>query len=404
MTPRKQFLRRVVASIRYQRHALSLVVDWVVALYFIVPGLIIGGIAYARLWIEPPVWLGMIPTPVLWIGIGLVALSMSNRYFIASGDQLFVIYNRVWIRAFYRYGLIYSFVVRVAAVAGVTMLLLPAFAVTNNLTILQLVCICGYAIALSGAHSVLNERIQVRWKGWKMRGVLILTFASALAIFVSSVLLCHSNTFVLLMLVAISTGAYFALSAWRIGWTVRYAADAEAEYAKKTRFTSLIMREDPAFRTPSRRKRPILFRRSRRMFRKMRPANGVSEALIKAFFRSRSQMVTYAQLTFAALGGLLLAPLVSKIILTAFVVLLLALWMKRHAREALSDDFMAMFALTDSVKNEAVAKTTFWIVLPAYMALGIVLGYFIYGWVGILVMAVAAPILGKAVTGIVSSF
>jgi len=403
-TPKSEFLRRIVSNIRFQRSAISIVVDWVVALYFIVPGLLIGGYFYLGLWSNPPAWLGFVPVWLLAILLGTAAISGATRYFIQAGDQLFMIYNRTWIRAFTKYGLAYSFSVKLLVSLLFGLLLLPAWRLHAGFTIGGFVCLVWVAAAWGLVVQIAIEKWSSPVIGWRRKLRSAVTLMISIALYtVVAVLSETAPAASYIAAIAVTIGAAGVMRR-RLSWTATYMFDAEREYRMKMRLASAFMRDVQGFKAPSVRKRPFLFRRSQRLFRKFGPENGVAETLIKSFYRSGSQLKSYLQLTFAGSAGMLLAPLISKVILLGLVVLLLALWMRHYCKQAMNGDFMMMFGVDDGVKMRATAKAAFWNSLPASVLLGVVFGAAAFGWLGALAMLAIAPAVCKTVTGIVCSF
>lgn len=88
--PGALFWRRVTAHWKNQRDNLATVVDWIVMLYIIVPGLLLGGGLYRELWTSPlPGWAQFFPLQAV-VGILLFMFSGRVLLFLEEADVLFL--------------------------------------------------------------------------------------------------------------------------------------------------------------------------------------------------------------------------------------------------------------------------------------------------------------------------
>ncbi len=100
MTPRRWFFNRWKADLRFQFRVFSTVVDWTVALYVVIPGLILLVERYAAWWRGEAAWTAEVPSPLLWTAAFLFAWSGPFRLYLEPADQLFMWQRSDWMKTF----------------------------------------------------------------------------------------------------------------------------------------------------------------------------------------------------------------------------------------------------------------------------------------------------------------
>ncbi|TCZ77023.1 hypothetical protein E0485_11155 [Paenibacillus albiflavus] len=404
MNPSRLFRSRVAANFKYQLRTISMVIDWTVALYIVIPAIVVGAIFYSGFWTELPIWMSYIPYLLVAAVIYYVGVMGVFRYFIQAGDQLFVIYHRKWLDAQIRYGFVYSLVIKLLHNILIIGILAPLLVKQFQMSIFDMIGLSLFTTLYGFMLIMLKNRIMHRWVGWRQNIIRYLVTSVGLILYLA---IAHFNLqypFLAYGLVILLILSINGLLRSRLAQGGIYIMDIELEYKAKTRLLSLIMKDDEAFKVPSRRKRPLLFRHSQRLFRKQTPQHGVAEFMIKSFYRNSSQMTSYIQLTFFTLSGLFLAPVISKWILWLFAAFMLGMWTKMTNRHILTSDFMNLFRVDTGVQIKSVAIASMWMALPAFLLMSICLGFMLYGWIGIPIMLIVAPILCKFVSATLSSF
>lgn len=404
MTPLKLFIHRMFANVKFQLRAISIVVDWIVAIYIVVPALFIGGVIYTQMWSEMPSWIALIPVQLVMGIIYFAACTGAYRYFIQAGDQLFIICNQAWIQAQIRYGFMYSLFMKVIQTTIILALTAPLLVKQFQISVSSMISLLLFSAVYGLVVAFANERIAFKFDGIKQYMMQIILYGVGYYIYLNGAQLIVEYVLVGYVLTLLVILLLLLLSYLRLGWKGTYLFDIEREYKARTKLLSLIMKDEAAFKVPSRRKRPLLFPRSQRLFRKLTPSNGVAEFMIKGFFRSGSQMLSYVQLISTAIVGLWLAPAVSKWILWAFVAFVLVTWAKMKNRHTLTEDIMMLFRIEGSAQIQAVTIASFWMALPAVGLLSIWLGLLMYGWIGIPIMMIISPLVCKLVSSTLSSF
>lgn len=109
ITVSRLFFRRVIADWKYQYQVWKSAVDWIVALYIVIP--FSAGFMYYYLtwWRAVPGWLEYIPLNTLSAIIVVFAWSGTISIFVEGADQLFLLQRKVWISRIIKYSLVYAF-------------------------------------------------------------------------------------------------------------------------------------------------------------------------------------------------------------------------------------------------------------------------------------------------------
>lgn len=100
MTPRRWFFNRWKADLRFQCRVFSTAVDWTVALYLVVPGLILLAERYIAWWRGEAAWVAEVPSLLLWAAAFLFSWSGPFRLYLEPADQLFLLQRSDWMRTY----------------------------------------------------------------------------------------------------------------------------------------------------------------------------------------------------------------------------------------------------------------------------------------------------------------
>lgn len=98
ITPTQLFFRRAGSDWKYQYGVWKTAVDWTVALYIVIPAVLIGLNGYALLWKNQYGWMEGLSFSWLLIALYLFTWSGRIRTFMEEGDQLFLLQRKGWVR------------------------------------------------------------------------------------------------------------------------------------------------------------------------------------------------------------------------------------------------------------------------------------------------------------------
>src|SRR5690554_3586582 len=101
------FWQRLRSNWKFQYSILKMVMDWVVALYIIIPGLALFLHTYRGWWQEPPSLFYILPLESLWLIFMIICWSGILRVYVEEGDQLFLYQYTTWHRGLVVYSILY---------------------------------------------------------------------------------------------------------------------------------------------------------------------------------------------------------------------------------------------------------------------------------------------------------
>lgn len=398
------FRRRLRSEWRFQYRVWKMAVDWTVALYIVIPALLVAGYQYVSWWRDMPAWGSAVPAAgwltVLYAATGLGAL----RLFVEEADQLFLIRNSAWMGRLKKLGLGYSVTLRALLSIAAVALVAPFLVRAHGFDWPRLLLLAALAVA-TGAHKLLAERvIAVRLPRIAGRLAAGAAYAATGALFVAVSRPAASPVWTVALAVLFVASAV-ALAKVRLAMTGVFYRDVAYEADQRMKFAALLMGQ--VVPKPSRlmkRSKPLVFRRSRRLFRKRTPDRVLAETIVKSFFRSGTQLKMYAQFTFAVTLGLLLMPVAVKWVFWIGVSLLLAYWVKLYGKEVLASSFVKLFPWRDADRLDAIGKATPWIFVPGYVPAGLALGWTAYGWWAGLLLIPAGWAIGYAMGKLLNSW
>ncbi|NHN30834.1 ABC transporter permease [Paenibacillus agricola] len=388
------FIRRVQSDWGYQIQAMRLVVDWIIALYFVIPVMLIAGYHYYTWLMEPPDWFSWIPLSLVIVVFYIFAWLGTIRYFVEEGDQLFLRQNTRWFKHLMVQGWRYSLMLQGVTTLLLVLLLLPLLVNTYVMSQNQLICLFLVTYLLKVNMGMARQLLTIHLYGivlWLVRVTLFFGLY-----FLYEYQLVHFNEMPMISwaLIAILLVLLVCISIWRLRQKGAFFADIARESDSRMRIVSiLLIRVVRRKRIRPARKRPVLFGKSQRLFKGTGPGVGLSDFLVKSFFRSGSQWRLTLQFVVVMGAVLFFVPGILKIILLLVAACLLAYWRRRFCKEELAAPFLNLFHIQDKAKHQALQAVTPIMVLPALLLLSLFVGFSLAVWWGpILMLALAVPL------------
>ncbi|MEF3306630.1 ABC transporter permease [Paenibacillus sp. GYB003] len=381
------FARRLRSEWRFQYRVWKMAVDWTVALYIVIPAVAVAVYHYVSWWRDMPAWGAAVPVEA-WLGALYVLSGFGAlRLFVEEADQLFLIRNEAWMSRLLRLGTAYSLTVRALSAALAAGLAAPFLVRAHGCDGPQLAVAAALAMA-AGTHRLLADRIVAlrlpRLAGSLANGAAFVVLG---ALFVVAARPAAGPLWGI-ALTALLVGSTVVLARVRLRMTGTFYRDAAYEAEQRMKFAALLLAQVvPKPAKLRKRAKPLVFRRSQRLFRRRTPDRVLAETIVKSFFRSGTQMKMYAQLTTAFGFGLLLMPVAAKWLFWSGVSLLLAYWVRMYGKEVTASSFVKLFPWRDEDRRTAIGRATPWIFVPAYVTAGFALGWTAYGlWAGLLLI------------------
>jgi ABC-2 type transport system permease protein len=402
LTPAKLFLKRLAAHGAFQWNVFRLVVDWIIALYFIVPALVFAGFQYHSWWSASPVWIEHVPFIIVVLALYGVATMGTVRLFVEEADQLFLLQYPRWMQLLKQLGMAYSFLfhmlISTAAIALLAPLLLVHYVLTPN----QLVLLFLFLLAFRSFSAFMKHFLSLRYAGWRLWLGTIGLQLVMVGVFISTLLYMKDQPVVWCAEIVLLAALSFLSMRYRLQLKGTFLQDIEHEQTQRLKFIALLLRRNVGRKPKKSRLKPWFYSSSSLIFKHRTPANGLVELYLKSFVRSGIQLRLYIQ--FIAVGaGILAIPMLPKpikIILWLLLSIFFCNWLKSYWIEVLESPFVQMFSWENSDRQGAASKGIFYVMLPGYMLLSLALGLSSFTWVGTLQILLFGGVVAYMVTNI----
>lgn len=334
MSPQKWFLRRWWSDWRFQYQVWRTVIDWTVALYLIVPSLAILIDRYLAWWKEEPSWLSPLP-PSSLVGMAFLLVWLGSlRLYIEPADQLFLLQRTEWMRRFLRTGLLFAWIKQALESLWITVLLWPLFRQKMDVSFPAVVAWWIWIWQAKACVALVKRRLTVMERPFLKRVWTVLFFIAAGIGFVTVGYEGIDNPAVLFTAATILLGCWMIWMRMRVREQGTWLQDMAYEQTQRLKWASFIMGKSGVLNRPSYwvKKRPWLFPRSGRIFRKQTAAHVLAEAVIKSFFRNGQQLIQYGQLVGVCTMAVVVSPFWLRWGLWLLFSLLLGLWVRSYWR------------------------------------------------------------------------
>lgn len=362
LTPRRIFTHRLRTGIREDWKTLRTAVDWVVALYFIVPGLIAVGIVYYNLWQHPPAWLAYIPLEGAIIVLFLYTLFFRLRLFLEPADQVFLLQNTALIHAIRRMGLIYSLIIAalscIVLFAGISPLLVHGY----DMTVLQICGLAAYTLCWKLGLPVINQFISIRIKGWRSALARTAVILISAPVFVYSArllsdLMINSSALGIALIMLAGIVASIILRRrlrMRKGGVLLY--EIEQERRDRKRLTTFLLAQSGmnVKQAALGKRRPLILRRSQRLMRRRTKRAALIEAVIKSYIRSTDQWFFLWQISVLSIIALMLTGGWWKIIVYIGLIFLLHQGIRSYCQRAVDTSYLDLFSWSEWERKQAM--------------------------------------------------
>jgi ABC-2 type transport system permease protein len=398
------FARRVRSDWAYQYRTLRTAVDWIIALYFVIPVMLIAGYHYV-LWLHsPPVWFNWISLPVVTLVFYIFTWLGTIRYFVEEGDQLFLRQNERWFKHVMVLGWRYSLVLQGVTTLLLVVLFLPLLLRMFSFTLPQIVTLFLLTYLLKVNLGLARQWLALHLYGFVLWLSRIVIAAAVFFLYEAAVVHLSDMPFYGWTGIVLLLALLVVMSIIRLRQKGAFFADVAREGDSRMRIASLMLIGIIKKQRRPARKHPLLFGRSQRLFRGTGASSGLSELLTKSYFRSGTQWKFTFQFAAAVGAALFLTSGIVKIIIWLVAACLLAYWRRRFCKEELNAPFVKLFDIQDTVKHQALQAATPIVVLPALLLISLCLGISLFTWWGPLLMLGAAIPLAYILSSVVTSW
>lgn len=360
MNPLGLAWRRYHNHIKYQWKTAGTVLDWTVVLYFVVPALLLGGKFYYDWWNKPLAVPDQIVELNVWYYLFMLPLFTARlRTWQEEADILFLRQLPSWWHTFIGFGLFEMFMHQAVILLIVELIALPWLTRGMGIPLGIIHCTVLLSWLLSCLHALIQNQIQVRLIGWKMR---LMSWVSALLVilvFRWGIMPLTAGWAGTAFAAAVMTGLMVPLCRWRISVRYTFERDMDLELERKLQLTNLLLAQ--AVEKPPKRRRgkqPLLFSHSGYFMRLKSNGIQLGALAVKTLWRSGSHL----RFCMTLIGAGVAAVTVSSVRATELLIIvlpavsaILGYWLNGYWREVLRSDVWNMYIYDSTDLYQAAA-------------------------------------------------
>lgn len=311
MKSRQLFYDRVIRNWKFQSQVFRSVADWTVVLYILIPAVIFCTAVYFSWWKELPEWLDNIPFIIPFFFLYLLSWSGNIRTFIVEADKVFLVKKPELLSGLKRRAYLYSFLQQLLVICAGFSCLLPFLLNYYLLSWQEIIVLFVYFRSLQACLLFLKYPIRKVVSTFRKSIITLCLFlvfnwcSQWMYRIIDSGY--HLPVYVISISVLILS---ILLSLKAIGKKGSLDIHIEMEQERKSSITQFIFMASPQIEKPVviRRKKPLLFRNSKRIFKKRTPINGLIELFIKIVVRNSSYFYGYFMLINSTTWAIILVP------------------------------------------------------------------------------------------------
>ncbi|SMB80422.1 ABC-2 type transport system permease protein [Desulfonispora thiosulfatigenes DSM 11270] len=389
LTPRKVFFHRVKVEEKFKLSVFKQIVDWVVALYIVIPALAFAIYYYHLWWFSPPVWFDFIPVVLVLSGLFLFTRVGGIRLYLEDADRIFLLPQKLWIGKIIRYGITYSLIVKLGQTLLVFGILSPLFKY-YQLEYGKIVILVCFVFLLKVFFGIVGQLVSLRWQGWKLfvldKLIFILGYSGFL--YLAQVMLQKMIVAVISILLFILALFYLIRKRLRLKGT--FLEDIVREKEESLKYIDLLLGFNGIeVKKPKRiRKRPFLFARSRSLFKKKTKAIALTEVAIKATLRSPKYVMQYFQIVAICIVVLLTIPQGLQILLWLVFSFLVPSFLTLYFQSVYIAEFIQLFKWDMHTRQKAIQKYLFYLSIPGFGLISLALNVHNFSSMGIILSLV----------------
>lgn len=311
MSASRLFLRRLLDEWKFQFRVVRTIIDWTVALYLIVPGIVIFSFIYRSWWLEVPEWIQPIPIGAVFLLFYFIVWMGHFRTFVLEADKLFLVKHTELFLQLKRCGFIYSLWLHASIIGGAILVILPFLVQGYGLNVKQVITLFVMFTIINWLVMALKREIL------KVENRLFQRFVTS-AVFMGIGLLLlifyplWLGEHLLLLFVILTVLFILTVFIYRPYVTVQSKLETNLmiESLERTKYINLILNFSQEVEKTNviTRKNPWLFPKSQRIFTKRIPKTSFLELFSKVFIRNPQYMAGFFQLIGVSTAAIIFIP------------------------------------------------------------------------------------------------
>lgn len=406
LTARNLLMNRIIRSIRFQLGVWRTAIDWTVALYLVIPGLILAGYEVWSWWQALPAWAEALPAIYLYSPLVGFVVSGTLRCYYEEADQLFLFQHRSWMRTLLVGGMLYTVGVRCLGLAAAALIVAPLVHAGIGLSVPAAIRIYVTAVLANVLFMLVKQMPFWDRPGWfsGLRRTMVLAVGGMLFYGIAHLSAVNAMVWSLLLFgLVLALGVALRARLNRKGSLMQ---DIRREQRARLKWVALLLSLADADVAQPRnpRRRPWWFRNSGRLFRKADQRYILAESIVKASLRNRQKWNIYGSVLAAYAFALLAVPTDSiRFALWMAFAFLMAYMARLFVKEGMGHPFIRMFPWPDRARFGVIPIACAALSMPGYMLLtiwiGVILRLAVWQWLlvmpaGMLLNLLAARLMG----------
>lgn len=391
--PLQLFLKRLTFDLLEIHKVFRVVIDWTVALYIIVPNLIISIAFYIEWWEELPSLFQTFTFNKLLILTFFTFFLNDIKSFIYSADQLFLIQNTKLLRKITLYGLIYSFIIIFFSTIISTAILLPVLVNKFNFSIESILWFYLYYTSSYMAFLLIRKTIKIYSRSFLLKVlssiILLTTYLSLWYFSLSSI---HVKIFVIVILFMI----IFILSKMILFSRKQFLKLLDLNEIIRNKWTRIILwRGGHAKLLNSRQTyKPWILKSSKLLFKHKSVYNILTDAFIKSFIRDKNTILSFLQLFILLIVALLLlSNFWARFIIWGYAIYAITGALKNSWFAFRYSSFINMFQWEYNDLIKSFNKSIYVLAYPFVIIVGALFGYLNFALAGGIIFPFLSVIL-----------
>ncbi len=327
MNSRKIFYDRLIKEWKYQYGVIRIIADWTIILYLIIPVNILFIFMYRSWWINTPSWMEFISFPFFIFIIYLLSWGGTIRTYVQEADKIFLVKISKIFLGMRRFGYIYSLFMQLFITGAIFLIFLPFLRNHYLLEWHQITSLMFSFMALKTAIILVKyhlRKIESKLIKMMVGTIVFLGFGFVVVM----IYICFERGFLgfnyLIGFILLITSILQSLRMIKNVSSIDH--DILMEQEQKMKYIEMIFNLSYEIEKPvvSKRKKPLLYRRSKRIFNNRTKINGFIELFIKIFMRNSSYWRGFIQIISVTSAALIIIPpiWIKAVILIGFLIMM----------------------------------------------------------------------------------
>lgn len=324
------FLQRLVNEWKFQFGVFRSVLDWTVVVYLLLPSVIIFGFVYRSWWLETPEWVMQFPVGIVFVVLYFVAMNGHFRTYVHDADQLFVMKHRSLFLRLKLWGFVYSAIFQTITIAIMIVIMLPFMSQFYELSVSQIISLfCLFTVL---KWLMLTVKVKMKQVSERLfQNILTVVYLAIFGVGLTFLypIWCNEQLFLLYLLCFLGIVVIGFIYIPYITKVSALESHLMIEKIERTKYINFIFKFSYEIEKTNviTRKKPLLFRKSQRIFKKRSSKKGFLELFIKVFIRNRQYFSSYLQMVaISSVAISMIPPVWMKIFVFIGALIVLKSW------------------------------------------------------------------------------